>query len=231
MNVDHVATLRQARGTRYPDPVEAAAFCERAGAHGITVHLREDRRHVQDRDVRILRETVKTVLNLEMAATDEMVAIAESIRPDLVTLVPERREERTTEGGLDAHGQRARLAAVKTQLDEAGIRLSLFIDPERAQVEAAAQIGARQRGAAHRRLLRGEVRGGAGRGADPARRGRQDRPPDRTGHGGGGGAWADRAQHRRAGGARAGGGRAQHRPRPDRRTPSSSVSTPPSRAM
>ncbi len=142
VNVDHVATLRQARGTRYPDPVEAAAFCERAGAHGITVHLREDRRHIQDRDVRVLRETVKSVLNLEMAATDEMVAIAESIRPDLVTLVPERREERTTEGGLDARGQRERLSSVKSRLDAAGVRLSLFIDPERAQIEAAAEIGA-----------------------------------------------------------------------------------------
>lgn len=142
VNVDHVATLRQARGTSYPDPVEAAVLCERAGAHGITVHLREDRRHIQDRDVRVLRETVKTVLNLEMAATDAMVAMAESIRPDVVTLVPERREERTTEGGLDAHGQRERLAVVRARLDAVGIRTSLFIDPEHAQVEAAAEIGA-----------------------------------------------------------------------------------------
>ena len=142
VNVDHIATLRQARGTPYPDPVEAALRCERAGADGITVHLREDRRHIQDRDVEVLRRTVKTVLNLEMAATDEMVAIAERIRPDLVTLVPERREERTTEGGLDVAGQRARIAAIKERLDAAGIRLSLFIDPDEAQLAAAAALGA-----------------------------------------------------------------------------------------
>lgn len=142
VNVDHVATLRQARGTSYPDPVEAAVLCERAGADGITVHLREDRRHIQDRDVEVLRKTVKTVLNLEMAATDEMVVIAERVRPDVVTLVPERREERTTEGGLDAAAQTARLAEVKQRLDAAGIRLSLFIDPEEAQVRAAAELGA-----------------------------------------------------------------------------------------
>lgn len=142
VNIDHVATLRQARGTRYPDPVKAALDAEEAGADGITVHLREDRRHIQDRDVSLLRETVETVLNLEMAATDEMVAIAERIRPDLVTLVPERREERTTEGGLDVAGQRERLAEVKARLDAAGIRLSLFIDPEEAQVEASAALGA-----------------------------------------------------------------------------------------
>jgi pyridoxine 5-phosphate synthase len=142
VNVDHVATLRQARGTSYPDPVEAALRCERAGADGITVHLREDRRHIQDRDVEVLRRTVKTVLNLEMAATDEMVAIAERVRPELVTLVPERREERTTEGGLDVAGQRARIAQIKERLDAAGIRLSLFIDPEEAQLVASAALGA-----------------------------------------------------------------------------------------
>lgn len=142
VNVDHVATLRQARGTRYPDPVEAALVSERAGADGITVHLREDRRHIQDRDVRVLRETVTTLLNLEMAATDEMVRIAESIRPDLVTLVPERREERTTEGGLDVAGQRARLGEIKARLDAAGVRLSVFIDPDDAQIEASAALGA-----------------------------------------------------------------------------------------
>lgn len=142
VNVDHIATLRQARGTPYPDPVEAALRCERAGADGITVHLREDRRHIQDRDVEVLRRTVKTVLNLEMAATDEMVAIAERIRPDLVTLVPERREERTTEGGLDVAGQRARIASIKERLDAAGIRLSLFIDPDEAQLAASAALGA-----------------------------------------------------------------------------------------
>src|SRR5439155_24512846 len=109
VNIDHVATLRQARGTRYPDPVWAAALAELAGADGITIHLREDRRHIQDRDLRILRDTVGTVLNLEMAATDEMVAIALGLKPDFVTLVPEKREERTTEGGLDLTGQRAQL--------------------------------------------------------------------------------------------------------------------------
>lgn len=141
VNVDHVATLRQARGTDYPDPVEAALVCERAGAHGITVHLREDRRHIQDRDVELLRRLVKTTLNLEMAATDEMVAIAERIRPDLVTLVPERREERTTEGGLDVRGQRERLRDVKARMDAAGVRTSLFIDPDADQVRAAAGLG------------------------------------------------------------------------------------------
>src|SRR5436190_198732 len=106
VNIDHVATLRQARGTRYPDPAWAAALCELAGADGITVHLREDRRHIQDRDLRVLRETVGTVLNLEMAATDEMVGIALGVKPDIVTLVPEKRQERTTEGGLDVVGGR-----------------------------------------------------------------------------------------------------------------------------
>jgi pyridoxine 5-phosphate synthase len=141
VNVDHVATLRQARGTAYPDPIEAAVICERAGAEGITVHLREDRRHIQDRDVELLRPLVKTVMNLEMAATEEMVAIAERVRPDLVTLVPERREERTTEGGLDVVGQRERLQAVKARMDAAGIRTSLFIAPEPEQVRAAAALG------------------------------------------------------------------------------------------
>src|SRR5262245_60263898 len=107
VNVDHVATLRQARGTSYPDPVWAASLVELAGGDGITVHLREDRRHIQDRDVRLLRQTVRGVLNLEMAATDEMVAIAKDIKPDVVTLVPEKRQERTTEGGLDVVGARA----------------------------------------------------------------------------------------------------------------------------
>lgn len=142
VNVDHVATLRQARGTAYPDPVQAALRCERAGAHGITVHLREDRRHIQDRDVEALRASVTTVLNLEMAATDAMVAIAERLRPDVVTLVPERREERTTEGGLDVASQVARLGSVCSRLDAAGIRVSLFIDPDDAQVRASAAIGA-----------------------------------------------------------------------------------------
>lgn len=144
VNVDHVATLRQARGTRYPDPVEAAIACERAGAEGITVHLREDRRHVQERDVRVLKEVVRGTYNLEMAASDDGLAIALSVRPDHVTLVPERREERTTEGGLDAAGQRAALARVIDPLRAAGIRVSLFIAPDDAQIDAAAALGAEQ---------------------------------------------------------------------------------------
>lgn len=141
VNVDHVATLRQQRGTRYPDPVAAATVCELAGAEGITVHLREDRRHIQDRDVRILRETVRGVLNLEMAATDEMLRIAREVRPDFCTLVPEKREERTTEGGLtvSAGGQ---LEKVVRGLADAGIGVSLFIDPEPATVEVSARLGA-----------------------------------------------------------------------------------------
>ncbi len=142
VNVDHVATLRQARGTDYPDPVEAAMRCEWAGAHGITVHLREDRRHIQLRDVEVLRRTVKTMLNLEMAATDEMVSIALTVRPDLVTLVPERREERTTEGGLDVARQLEGIKSICARLDENGIPVSLFIDPEDKQVEASIEVGA-----------------------------------------------------------------------------------------
>ena len=142
VNVDHVATLRQARGTSYPDPVDAAALCEMAGADGITVHLREDRRHIQDRDLRLLRETVRTRLNLEMAATDEMVGIATAVGPDLVTLVPERRQELTTEGGLEVAGQRARLTSVVGTLRGSGIPVSLFIAPEEGHVEAAKAVGA-----------------------------------------------------------------------------------------
>jgi pyridoxine 5-phosphate synthase len=142
VNVDHVATLRQARGTQYPDPVEAAIACERAGAHGITVHLREDRRHIQDHDVERLRPLVKTVLNLEMAATDAMVDIALAVRPDVVTLVPERREERTTEGGLDVASQLLRLRALGERLAAQKIRTSLFIDPEETQVRASMDAGA-----------------------------------------------------------------------------------------
>lgn len=144
VNVDHVATLRQARGTRYPDPVEAAIACERAGAEGITVHLREDRRHVQERDVRVLKEVVRGTYNLEMAASDDGLAIALSVLPDHVTLVPERREERTTEGGLDAAGQRVALARVIDPLRAAGIRVSLFIAPDAAQIDAAVALGAEQ---------------------------------------------------------------------------------------
>jgi pyridoxine 5-phosphate synthase len=141
VNIDHVATLRQARGTRYPDPVWAASLCELAGADGITVHLREDRRHIQDRDVRLLRETVGQVLNLEMAASDEMVGIAREVRPDVVTLVPEKREERTTEGGLDVIGQGAAVARAAARLAEAGIAVSLFIDPTTEAVRAAIDLG------------------------------------------------------------------------------------------
>ena len=144
VNIDHVATLRQARGTRYPDPVEAAMLCERAGADGITAHLREDRRHIQDRDVRLLREVVRGVLNLEMAATDEMVQIALTLRPDHVTLVPERREERTTEGGLDAVAGFDRLHPVVVRLQERGIKVSLFIAHHSAQIDAAARLGVEQ---------------------------------------------------------------------------------------
>lgn len=144
VNIDHVATLRQARGTRYPDPVEAALVAERAGAHGITAHLREDRRHVNDRDIRVLREVVQGTFNLEMAATDEMVRIALATSPHHVTLVPERREERTTEGGLDVLGQRAHIERAVRSLSAAGIRVSLFIAPDRAQIDASAEVGAVQ---------------------------------------------------------------------------------------
>lgn len=141
VNVDHVATLRQARGTRYPDPVEAARVAENAGADSITVHLREDRRHIQERDVRLLLEVVQTRLNLEMAATEEMVAFACQWVPQNCCLVPERRQELTTEGGLDAAGQAGRLASVCRRLAEAGVRVALFLDPEPEQVEAAAALG------------------------------------------------------------------------------------------
>ncbi|MGG6238813.1 pyridoxine 5'-phosphate synthase [Nodosilinea sp. AN01ver1] len=143
VNIDHIATVRQARRTVEPDPVAAAVLAELAGADGITVHLREDRRHMQDRDVRLLRQTVRTHLNLEMAATDEMVAIALDIKPDYVTLVPERREEVTTEGGLDVAGQGDRLKAVVSTLQGADIPVSLFIDAAADQIEASAQVGAR----------------------------------------------------------------------------------------
>ncbi|WP_035985448.1 pyridoxine 5'-phosphate synthase [Leptolyngbya sp. KIOST-1] len=142
VNIDHVATIRQARRTVEPDPVAAAVLAELAGADGITVHLREDRRHMQDRDVRLLRQTVRTHLNLEMAATDEMVAIALDVRPDYVTLVPERREEVTTEGGLDVAGQLDRMKAVVSTLQGADIPVSLFIDAAADQIEASAVAGA-----------------------------------------------------------------------------------------
>lgn len=143
INIDHVATLRQARGTEYPDPVQAATMCERAGAHGITAHLREDRRHIQDEDVVRLRASVTTLLNLEMAATEAMVRFAVAVRPDIVTLVPEKREERTTEGGLDVVGAVQWIASVVQELERAGIRVSLFVDPDLEQIDAAQAAGAR----------------------------------------------------------------------------------------
>ncbi|MFZ5469404.1 MAG: pyridoxine 5'-phosphate synthase [Myxococcota bacterium] len=142
VNVDHVATLRQSRKTSYPDPVTAAAMAELAGAGQITIHLREDRRHIQDRDLRVLRETVQTLLNLEMAATPEMVKVAYEHKPDVVTLVPERREELTTEGGLDVAGQRDALTRLVKNLKDGEIVVSLFIDPDLDQVRAAHKVNA-----------------------------------------------------------------------------------------
>jgi len=142
VNIDHVATLRQARGTRYPDPVQAAIEAEQAGADAVTLHLREDRRHIQERDVVLLKDILQTRMNLEMAVTDEMLAIAERIRPEECCLVPERREELTTEGGLDVAGQEARIGAACERLAAAGVRVSLFIDADPHQVDAAARCGA-----------------------------------------------------------------------------------------
>jgi len=142
INIDHVATLRQARRGRYPDPIHAALSAEMAGADSITLHLREDRRHIQDNDVRVLRGLLKTHMNLEMAVTDEMIRIAGEVRPADCCLVPEKREEITTEGGLDVAGQIPRLTEATRVLGSHGIRVSLFIDPDPRQIEAAAQIGA-----------------------------------------------------------------------------------------
>ncbi|MFC5076520.1 Pyridoxine 5'-phosphate synthase [Vibrio thalassae] len=142
INIDHIATLRNARGTKYPDPVHAAEIAERAGADGITIHLREDRRHILDRDVRILRETIQTRMNLEMAVTDEMIDIALTTKPEFVCLVPEKREELTTEGGLDVKGQLERIKAATEKLTAAGIKVSLFIDADREQIDAAKAAGA-----------------------------------------------------------------------------------------
>jgi pyridoxine 5-phosphate synthase len=144
VNIDHIATLRQARGTSYPDPVWAAALCELAGADGITVHLREDRRHIQDRDVHVLRKTVRTLLNLEIAATQEMVGIALEVRPDIVTLVPEKRQERTTEGGLalEDAGVCDAVAHAISRLQTVGIQVSLFIDPDPDAVKHAKALEA-----------------------------------------------------------------------------------------
>ncbi|WP_415891448.1 pyridoxine 5'-phosphate synthase [Neptuniibacter sp. SY11_33] len=142
VNIDHVATIRQARGTRYPDTVQAAALAEEAGADGITIHLREDRRHIQDRDVYLLKETLQTRMNFEMAVTEEMVAIAEDVKPAHCCLVPEKREELTTEGGLDVAGQEERVKEACDRLAAAGIEVSLFIDPEPAQIDATIRCGA-----------------------------------------------------------------------------------------
>lgn len=142
VNIDHVATLRQARGTTYPDPIQAALVAEQAGADGITVHLREDRRHIQDRDVHLLAEVLQTRMNLEMAVTDEMLAIAERIRPAHCCLVPEKREEITTEGGLDVIGNEDKIQVACARLADAGIRVSLFIDPCPRQLAASVRCGA-----------------------------------------------------------------------------------------
>lgn len=142
VNIDHVATLRQVRKAHYPSVVQAALTAEQAGADAITLHLREDRRHIQDRDVFLLRETLLTRMNLEMAVTGEMLGIAEQVKPSDVCLVPERREELTTEGGLNVAGDRARVRDACARLAAAGVRVSLFIDPDKAQIDAAAEAGA-----------------------------------------------------------------------------------------
>jgi len=142
VNIDHVATLREARGIHYPDPVYAAGIVEMAGAKGIIIHLREDRRHIKDRDLTILREVVRTKLNLEMAATPEMTTIAEQTKPDMITLVPEKRQELTTEGGLDVIRSAAKIERVIKTVKKHGIAVSLFIDPVESQVKAASKAGA-----------------------------------------------------------------------------------------
>ena len=142
INIDHVATLRQARGTRYPEPLHAALLAEEAGADGITLHLREDRRHIQERDVRMLNGLLQTRMNLEIAVTDDMLSFAEEIKPAHVCLVPERREELTTEGGLDVAGQMDKIKAACQRLGRLGIDVSLFIDPEAKQIDAAIACGA-----------------------------------------------------------------------------------------
>lgn len=142
VNIDHIATLRQARGTQYPDPIQAALIAEQAGADGITAHLREDRRHIQDRDIYLLRDIIHSRLNLEMAVTDEMVAIALKVKPYACCLVPEKREELTTEGGLNVAENQARMNDVCLRLEEAGIEASLFIDPDQRQIDAAVKAGA-----------------------------------------------------------------------------------------
>ncbi|GKW43110.1 pyridoxine 5'-phosphate synthase [Pectobacterium parvum] len=142
VNIDHIATLRNARGTAYPDPVQAAFVAEQAGADGITVHLREDRRHITDRDVRILRETLQTRMNLEMAVTEEMLDIACEVKPHFCCLVPEKRQEVTTEGGLDVAGQQEKIDNAVARLSQANILVSLFIDADKRQIDAAVASGA-----------------------------------------------------------------------------------------
>jgi len=142
VNVDHIATLREARGTNYPDPVYAASVAEHAGADGITVHLREDRRHIQDRDIHVLKQTLHTRMNFEMAVTDEMVAIACEVKPAFCCLVPEKREELTTEGGLDVVGQLDKITDAVEKLAVVGTQVSLFIDADNAQIDAALTSGA-----------------------------------------------------------------------------------------
>ena len=142
VNIDHVATLRQARGTRYPEPLHAALLAEEAGADGITLHLREDRRHIQERDVRLLAQMLQTRMNFEIAVTEEMLQFAEQLKPKHVCLVPERREELTTEGGLDVAGQQDKIQAACQRLGRLGIDVSLFIDPEAKQIDAAIACGA-----------------------------------------------------------------------------------------
>ena len=142
VNIDHVATLRQARGTRYPEPIQAALLAEQAGADAITLHLREDRRHIQDRDVQMLKTILQSRMNLEMAVTEEMLQIACEVRPEDCCLVPERREELTTEGGLDVHGQKDKIAEACDRLAKANVRVSLFVDASDKQVQAAADVKA-----------------------------------------------------------------------------------------
>lgn len=142
INIDHIATLRQARGTRYPDTVLAAALAEEAGADGITVHLREDRRHIQDRDIYMLKETLQTRMNFEMAVTEEMITIASEVKPRHCCLVPEKREELTTEGGLDVVGQLEKIKSATQRLAANGIEVSLFIDPDNTQIDATIACGA-----------------------------------------------------------------------------------------
>lgn len=142
VNIDHVATLRQARGTSYPEPVEAALMAEKAGADSITAHLREDRRHIQDRDIFLLKSLIQTRLNLEMAVTDEMLTIATEVQPQVCCLVPEKRAELTTEGGLDVAGSLSRIKTACQQLAEANTEVSLFINPDQLQIDAAVEAGA-----------------------------------------------------------------------------------------